>query len=335
MKTGILLNNIGSPNAPEPREVKKFLAQFLMDEDVISLPWLFRFLLVRGIIVPLRGVSSSAKYKKIWFEEGSPLMVYTRRFAAKLQTELGDSFKVELGMRYGDPSIESALESFQKEGVKKVLFAPLYPQFAAATTSASVKELQRLIELKGYRFEIQELHPFYHQAFFQKYWTRGFKSESSKNWDHALFSFHGLPESQVKKISGCLTTTECCAKADACAKNCYRAQCFKTAELISQQVGLSHDQYTVTFQSRLGRAQWIQPYTEATLEALAKSGKKNVLILSPAFVADCVETLEEIQIELREKFISWGGEKLHQVPCPNDDSEWTRGFAGYIQKLYE
>jgi len=142
-----------------------------------------------------------------------------------------------------------------------------------------------------------------------------------------------LPESQIKKTSGCLETANCCEHKDSCAKNCYRAQCFATANMIAQKVGLPSSAYTVSFQSRLGRAKWIQPYTEATLESLAKAGKKNVLILSPAFVADCVETLEEIQLELRDKFLAWGGVELHQVACPNDDSRWAEGFAKHLQSL--
>ncbi len=330
---GVLVNNIGSPNSPEPKDVKKFLSQFLMDEDVISIPWLFRFILVRGIIVPIRGVSSSEKYKKIWFTEGSPLMVHTRRFAAKLQAELGSKYHVELGMRYGEPSIGSALEKFKNAGISKVVFAPLYPQYAAATTSAAIKEFQRVIDLHGHSFQVQNLEPFYHQDFFQKFWVQQFQNEPNKSWDHVLFSFHGLPESQIKKTPGCLVTSDCCDKSDACSKNCYRAQCFQTAHKIASNIGLDKKQYTVSFQSRLGRAKWIQPYTEATLEYLAKNNKKNVLILSPAFVADCVETLEEIQIELREKFLAWGGVNLQQISCPNDDTEWVHGFAQHINNL--
>ncbi len=336
-KTGVLLNNIGSPNSAERRDVKKFLAQFLMDEDVISLPWFFRFILVRGLIVPLRGYSSSEKYKKIWLHEGSPLIVHTRRFAQRLQQALGENYDVQLGMRYGEPSIESAMKEFKNKGIQKVIFAPLYPQYAAATTLASQKEFKRVVaELKpksNLNFKVVDLKPFYQESFFQNFWLRQLKTQSSQSWDHVLFSFHGLPESQVRKTPGCLENATCCEQKERCALNCYRAQCFQTAYKIAEQAGLKKNDYTITFQSRLGRAKWIQPYTEATLKALATNGKKKILILSPAFVADCVETLEEIQLELREKFIAWGGEELNQISCPNDDLIYSNGFAEHLQKL--
>lgn len=332
-KIGILLNNIGSPNSATPKDVKKFLAQFLMDEDVINLPWFFRFILVRGIIVPLRGISSSEKYKKIWFTEGSPLIVYTRRFAARLQEALGMNYHVELGMRYGEPSIENALTVFKNDGIKKIIFAPLYPQYADATTSASKKELKRVLSDPKFNFSVTDLPPFYNVDFFQDYWVRHLKDQQTSTWDHILFSFHGLPESQIKKIPGCLVSSDCCEQKERCALNCYRAQCFQTAYKIAAVAGIKKDQYTISFQSRLGRAQWIQPYTEATLKRLAESGKKKILILSPAFVADCVETLEEIQLELREKFIAWGGTELHQISCPNDDLNYSKGFADNLRSL--
>lgn len=336
-KIGVLLNNIGSPNSASPTDVKKFLAQFLMDEDVISLPWLFRFILVRGIIVPLRGYSSAEKYKKIWFKEGSPLIVHTRRFAQRLQESLGEAYHVELGMRYGTPSIEGAMEKFKEEGVEKVIFAPLYPQYAAATTMASQKEFKRVVrELKlksNFNPSSTDLNPFYEESFFQNFWISQLKDQLSRSWDHILFSFHGLPESQVRKTSGCLASANCCEQKERCALNCYRAQCFQTAYKIAEQTGLKKSDYTISFQSRLGRAKWIQPYTEATLKVLAQSGKKKILILSPAFVADCVETLEEIQLELREKFIDWGGQELSQISCPNDDLMYSTGFADHLRSL--
>ncbi|WII72439.1 ferrochelatase [Bdellovibrio sp. 22V] len=333
-KTGILLLNIGSPLSYEVSDVAKYLKTFLMDKDIISIPYLLRWPLVNAMIVPKRAPYSAANYKKIWIDnEGSPLTVYTRRFADKLQKQLGEQFLVKIGMRYSEPSIEKALREFATAAVDTILLAPLYPQFAQATTGSSVRETQKIAARLGLNTPLRTLAPFYHAPAFITPSVQIIRDAlEGKEVDHYLFSFHGLPESQIRKVHGCLRSDDCCFVPNACEKGCYRAQCFATATRIAESLEIPASHWSVSFQSRLGRGEWLKPATDHTLEILAQTGKKKIAVVCPSFVADCIETLEEIGIGGKELFIEKGGDEYHLVPCLNDDERWVQGFADLLKE---
>jgi len=334
-KKGVLLLNIGSPNSYQVPDVKKYLTRFLMDKDVINLPFILRWILVRGIIVPRRAPHSAANYKKVWIQnQGSPLTVYTQRFADKLQKHLGSDYDVKVGMRYADPDIEKALRHFKAQGIESLILVPLFPQYAAATTESSLKETHRLMKELDFSVPSQTLPPFYSaEAFIDPSVRIIQETLADKKPDHYLFSFHGLPESHVRKNPGCLRSDDCCFEPGACAKNCYRAQCFESATRIAEDLELLDSHWSVSFQSRLGRGEWLKPATDHTLEILAQTGKKKIAVICPSFVADCIETLEEIGLGGKEVFLENGGEEYSLVPCLNDDNEWTEKFARLIKEL--
>lgn len=334
-KKGLLLLNIGSPRSYEVPDVAKYLRTFLMDEDIINIPFFVRWPLVNAIIVPRRAPFSAANYKKIWMEgEGSPLTVYTQRFATQLAQELGSEYVVKIGMRYSDPSIEEALKEFAQEAVESIILAPMYPQYAEATTGSSLKEVERLQKKLGLQFKTKILPPFYANKEFIDPTAKVTQATlANKEVEHYLFSFHGLPESQVKKVQGCLVTENCCFEKNACAKKCYRAQCFATADAVANKLGLEKNQWSVAFQSRLGRGEWLKPATDDTIEKLAGQGIKKIAVICPSFVADCIETLEEIGIGAAELFHEKGGTDYHLVPCLNDQKEWVAEFAENLAKL--
>lgn len=333
-KKGVLLLNIGSPKSYEVADVAKYLKTFLMDKDVINLPFVFRWILVHGIIVPRRAPFSAGNYKKVWMEnEGSPLTVYTQRFADKLQRDLGPSYAVKIGMNYSEPSVEQALKEFADEKITTILLAPLFPQFAEATTGSSVRSAERRLQMSGLNAKTQVLPPFFEsQAFIEPSVRIAKEALAGKKNDHLLFSFHGLPESHLRRIEGCRLNDTCCLEKTACARNCYRAQCLASAQKIAEGLGLEKSQWSMSFQSRLGRAEWLKPSTDDALKNLAESGKKNLAVICPSFVADCIETLEEIGMGGEELFKEHGGESFTLIPCLNEDSEWTSKFATLIQQ---
>lgn len=334
-KKGVLLINIGSPLSYSLLDVKKYLKTFLMDKDVISIPYLFRWLLVHGVIVPKRAKYSAENYRKIWLEhEGAPLSVYTQKFAQQLQQHLGEHYIVKIGMRYSKPSIESALRNFAESDVKTLILAPLYPQYAEATTGSSLKEIDRLVGRLGIKIPTETLPPFFNEdGFIQSYVDVIRNKVSEKRPDHFLFSFHGLPESHIRKVQGCLTTEGCCFEDNACDKGCYRAQCFATATKVAETLEIPDSHWSVSFQSRLGRGKWLKPATDQTLELLAKKEKKVIAVICPSFVTDCLETLEEIGIEGQNIFKQNCGEEFLLIPCLNDNSKWTQRFAELIKEL--
>lgn len=332
-KIGVLLSNIGSPKSYDVEDVKKYLQNFLMDKDVINLPFPLRWLLVNGLIVPRRAPHSAKNYQKVWIEKkGSPLTVYTQEFAQQLQKELGPEYVVKIGMRYAEPTMKKALQDFAEAQVSRLVLAPLFPQYAEATTESSLKEIKRLMKNLNLSLPTKSLPPFYDEDAFIKPSVRMIRDTlKDKKPDHYLFSFHGLPESHVRKIEGCLISEGCCFEQEACAKNCYRAQCFKSATDIAESLNIPDSHWSVSFQSRLGRAEWLKPSTDHTLEVLAKTGKKNIAVICPSFVADCIETLEEIGLGGQEIFQEHGGQDYTLVPCLNADREWTQGFADLIR----
>ncbi len=327
MKTAILLVNLGTPRSPTLTSVFRYLNEFLTDPRVIDLPWWRRQLLVRGTIVPLRLRQSTHSYQRIWTEEGSPLMIYGLRVKKLLQEALGEAFHVELAMRYQEPSIEKGLQNLMQQQPDRLIILPLFPQYASATTG-SVH--QKVMELLSLYTEIPHVtfisqfanHPAFHEALCQVAAEKPLDA-----YDHILFSYHGLPERQLKKAdAGCLSG-DCCQKS----RSCYRAQCFDTTRGVVEKWRLPKERYSICFQSRLGKEPWLQPYASDRIVQLAKEGKKRVLVFCPSFVCDCLETLFEIGEEYGALFKLAGGETLELVPGLNDHPAWISALQEICQ----
>jgi ferrochelatase len=330
----LLLVNLGSPASTEVADVRRYLNQFLMDPYVIDLPWPVRRLLVSLILIK-RPAQSAHAYASIWWPEGSPLVVLSRR----LQQAMQDQWRhgpVELAMRYGQPSIESALLRLAEQGIQQVTLAPLYPQFADSTVTTVIEEAKRVLRAHNLNLRIAVLPPFYDQPEYLDALVDSAKPYVQQPFDHLLLSFHGLPERHLHKLdpSGhCLKGAECCRTASPeVLAHCYRAQCLRSAAAFASRLGLGPEQWSVSFQSRLGRAKWIEPYTETRLDELGKQGVKKLLVMCPAFVADCIETLEEIGDRGLEQFQAAGGESLQLVPCLNDHPSWVAALNSLSER---
>lgn len=321
---GVLLVNLGTPRSPSIKHVYSYLTEFLTDGRVIDLSWIKRQLLVRGIIIPTRVRQSAAQYKAVWGPEGSPLMFHGRSVEKKLQEALGPSYKVVLAMRYQTPSILEGLEALKKENLDEIVVIPLFPQYASATTGSVHEEVMKHLKKWQVIPKMTFLnHYFDHPALLEAFAKKG-RQYPLESYDHILFSFHGLPERQIRKIdvsSHCLKEG-CCSAICASNKNCYKGQCYATARGIVEKLGIAKDKYTVCFQSRLGKEPWIQPYVTDLIEEWGKKGGKKILVFSPAFVCDCLETLHEIQTEYGKEFVDLGGERLDLVEGLNDDPLW-------------
>lgn len=328
MKTGVLIVNIGTPESPSTQDVGVYLKKFLMDEDVIALPFLFRWILVNLIIVPFRAVRSAAKYAKIWTPEGSPLKVNTEKFVQALINELPSDFTVKIGMAFSEPSILTSLTQFKSEGIDKIIVCPMFPQYADATTGSVIKAVRKFANALKLSAEIKFIKPFYNQDFYLNNVFEKMKISKPQHW---IFSYHGLPEKQITKNNECRLSETCCFSQKSCTIKCYRSHCVQTTEAIAKKLNLNKSQYTMTFQSRLGVKKWLQPYTDDILKLLPTQGTKNISVVSPAFVADCLETLEEINLESRHTFKENGGEIFNYIECLNSDHEWVKGFSGYLQ----
>lgn len=330
MKTGIILNNIGTPRSYSPDDVGLYLSEFLMDKNIIGAPWLIRYILVNLLIVPRRKYQSAEKYKRIWGKEKSPLLEITENFKSKMQEFLDEElYPIEIGMRYGQHSISKAVDKLIQKKVDHIIFVPLYPQFAQATTGSAVEEFKKIVSASGLSYTITS--SFYNQNFFiQKTAQKMRHYIDGGNYEHIVFSFHGLPESQILKNKTCAINAECCARAEQEIAGCYRAQCCATAHMIAKELKLPKQHYSITFQSRLGPTKWIQPYTQETVVGLAQNHVKNVLVVTPSFVSDCIETLEEIALEVRHEYQKAGGTDLKLVPCLNSDDDWVKDFSTWI-----
>lgn len=331
MKVGLLLNNIGTPRSARPEDVKVYLDEFLMDPDVISLPRPLRWLLVKGLITPRRSHASAEKYAKIWTDRGSPLMFQTEDLATKLREVLGADWVVEIGMRYGQPSIQEGLSRLRQAGVEKIIFAPLFPQWSEATTASANKAFLAALKAMNWSPPIRLWPAFFDEKYFLEPLERQLQGRDLSD-RFVLFSFHGLPESQVKKGPGCLQSENCCVAAGACEKPCYRAQCLKGAQALARARGLQEGRWGVGFQSRLGPARWIGPATDDVVASLVSRGFTKLTVLCPSFVSDCLETLEEIGIGLKEDFLRSGGEDFELLPCLNAEETWVKGFAEALRR---
>lgn len=332
---GLLLINVGTPDAPTPEAVRRYLREFLSDPRVIDMHPVGRWLLLNLIILPFRPAKSAHAYQQIWTEQGSPLLHHGERLVEKVEALLGDGWAVELGMRYGNPSLASALERLQARGAERLVVLPLYPQYASATTGSSLEALYRALGSKPVVPGLLALDPFYDDpGFLDAFAENGRPLLAEKNPDHVLFSFHGVPERQVEATAPghCLKGDACCAQITAANRHCYRAQCFATARHLAERLALPPDRWSISFQSRLGRTPWIRPYTDEVLPELVARGVKKVLVFSPAFVADCLETLEELGIRAREDFIARGGEELWLVPSLNASDTWASAIVEMVER---
>ena len=335
MKKGVLLVNLGSPDSPNPPEVKKYLEEFLMDERVIDAPKLLRTLLVKGIILNTRPKKSAKAYQKIWWEEGSPLIVLSERLQAKVQEKV--SVPVALAMRYGNPSIKSGLQALADQGVTDTLIIPLYPQFAMATTETILVLAEELRQKHFPSMNFTSLPAFYHHADYIRVLANSIQEYlKDKEWEHLLFSYHGVPKRHIRKSditkSHCKMDGKCCSTPSAAHEFCYSHQCYETTRQVAEYLELKEGTFSTSFQSRLGLDPWLQPYTDKTIEAFAKKGTKKMAVVTPAFVSDCLETLEEIGMEAVEDFEDNGGEQLHVVPCINDREDWIKVMSRWIDE---
>jgi ferrochelatase len=327
MRTGLLLINLGTPDAPTTGAVRRYLREFLGDPRVLDIHPIGRALLLHLIILPRRPAKSAHAYRSIWDpERGSPLLYHSRDLAAAVAAQLGPDWHVELAMRYGKPSLGDALDAFAKQEVERVVVLPLFPQYASSSTGTAQA---RVMELAGQRWNVPALDfvpAFYNDPGFVAAFEQVARPVLADfRPDHVLFSFHGLPVRQIVKTDRdrtvCFQHETCCDELTN--KNCYRAQAFATARALASRLALAPDRYTICFQSRLGRTPWIEPYTDHVIDRLGRGGTKRLAVLCPAFVADCLETVEEIGIRARAQFQLAGGDELILVPSLNATQPWV------------
>ena len=335
-KTGVLLVNLGTPDAPETAPVRRYLRQFLSDPRVLTLPAPLRWALLNLVILPTRPAKSAAAYRQVWREDGSPLLVHSRALEAGVARALGEDFHVELAMRYGNPSIEQGLAACEEAGVSRVIVLPLFPQYASSVTASVGAEVFRCLDKKNDFPPLDILGDFHVAPGFIDSWGE-LAREDLKRFapDHVLFSFHGLPEDQIRASDPqgghCLSSESCCENPGPSLRRCYRAQCYATAKALTGALALEPETTSVTFQSRLGPRPWIQPFTDIELPKLAEAGHRRLAVFCPSFVSDCLETLEEIGIRLREQWTEVGGEELWLSPCLNGDEGFAAAVADWIR----
>jgi ferrochelatase len=337
-KRAILLMNLGSPDSTAVKDVRKYLNQFLMDSRVIDIPLVPRALLVRGIIVPFRAPKSAEAYKTIWTKEGSPLIVFTKQLQQALQQQVEEP--VAIAMRYGNPSPKKAYDELlqQHPGLDEVILVPLYPHYAMSSYETAVEYARSQYENKGYPFKLTVIKPFYNQPDYINALSENIGSNLTEDYDHILFSYHGIPERHIRKSDPtgchCLQVNNCCDAPSVAHATCYRHQVFTTTKLVTEKLGIPKEKYSISFQSRLGKG-WLQPFTDIRLEEMPNEGIKKLLVVCPAFVSDCLETLEEIEERGKESFINAGGESYHMIPCLNTHPLWVSALAGWIEGYRE
>jgi ferrochelatase len=331
-KTGVLLINLGTPDSAKPSSVRAYLKQFLNDPRVIDLPKLVRYVLVNGVIIPFRYKKSAHAYQQVWTKAGSPLLTNSQELITALRDEMGIAYQVELGMRYGNPSIESAVDKLKN--CSKIIAVPLFPQYSSAATGSAIEEFLRTLGKQWNIPDISVKRDFFNHPGFINAYAQLIKDHlKSKQNNTLIFSYHGLPERHIEK-SDC--RSKCsrlnpCPPVDELNTFCYRAQCYETSRLIAKELNLSADDYIVCFQSRLGRTPWIKPYTDIVLTELREKKIENIAIVCPSFVSDCLETLEEINLRAREQWLALKGKEFTFIPCLNHHPLWVKGLAGMIQ----
>ncbi|RPI61069.1 MAG: ferrochelatase [Ignavibacteriales bacterium] len=333
-KTCVLLINLGTPDSPSVKDVRKYLFEFLNDPRVIDINPIGRFFLVNFIIVPFRAPKSAKIYKELWTKDGSPIMIYGESVKEKLQKELGDDFDVELAMRYKNPSLDEVCARMEKRGYEKIIILPLFPQYASASTGSAIEKAMKLISKWWVIPEIKIISQFYDDENYLNCVIEQSKKYNLSDYDHILFSYHGLPERQVDKVYSdgkpC-KDHKCEDEINEDNKYCYKATCFATTRSLAEKLNLSKDRYTVCFQSRLDK-DWLEPFSDKVVEEWAKKGAKKLLVFSPAFVADCLETTVEIGIEYQNIFKKYGGEKVQLVESLNDQPMWIETLKKMVLK---
>ncbi|PCJ97600.1 MAG: ferrochelatase [Flavobacteriaceae bacterium] len=334
---GVLLVNLGSPNSPIAEDVKPYLDEFLMDERVMDVPRWLRKILVRKLILRKRPEKSAEAYKKIWWKEGSPLIVISERFAEKVKKKT--KMPVTLGMRYGAMSIKNALQELHDKGVDDVLMVPLYPHFAMSSTETVEVKAEEERKKHFPKMKLTTLPAFYKNKGYIKVLSESIKKGlEGFECDHILFSYHGLPERHIRKADPTKSHKKleegvvCCTSYSVSSKTCYRHQAYATTDLVQEYLGLKADKVSSSFQSRLAFDPWLKPYTDFEFERLAKEGKKRLAVITPAFVADCLETLEEIAMEGKIQFIEAGGTSYKHIPCLNDNDDWVAVMADWVNE---
>lgn len=336
-KKGVLLVNVGSPDSPAVKDIKRYLREFLMDERIIDLPYLLRYTLVNGIILNTRPPKTSKAYQKIWWNEGSPLIVITKRLTEKIQQQV--SVPVVMAMRYGNPNIASGLQQLHDQGVDEVLLMPLYPQYAMATTQTIEVFAQQLVKKQFPKMKLIKFPAFFHRSEYIEALAEVTRKYLENNpCDHLLFSYHGVPERHLRKTSptpahkNIVENTSCCNPYSEEGKYCYRSHCFETTRLLAEKLELKENTYSQSFQSRLGNDKWITPFTADKIAQLAQQGVKKLAVITPAFVTDCVETLEEIEMAGGKTFRENGGQEFKMVPCLNDSNLWVHALSKWINE---
>jgi len=331
-KKGVLLVNLGSPDSPEVGDVRRYLREFLMDGRVIDIPWITRFFLVHFLILPTRPKESAGAYRKVWLPEGSPLVVTGKNVCAELQARV--DVPVALAMRYQNPSIEHGIDQLLDHGVDELLLIPLFPHYAMSSYETAVEKTKTVLRRMASGLKLAVQPPFFDHPDYIRALVASARGTLDRGYDHLLFSFHGLPERQLKKTdpsgSHCLAADDCCAGNHPSHNTCYRAQCFKTVDAFVRAAGVPPGNYSVAFQSRLGRDPWLKPYTDLELPRLAKQGVRRLLVICPAFVCDCLETVEEIGMRAKETFTEAGGESLELVPCMNEHPLWIEALENMV-----
>lgn len=332
----IVLMNLGSPDSPAVSDVRRYLNEFLMDERVIDkFGYIARLLLVKGIIVPFRAPKSAHAYSTVWMKEGSPLIVISKQVQAALQQQT--EYPVEIAMRYGNPSPKAIFDQLVQSmpNLKEVLLVPMYPHYAMSSYETAVVYAQETHKKGNYSFKLEVLPPYYNNPAYIEAMCANIAPYLEQEYDHILFSYHGIPERhlRVSDPTGkhCLSSGDCCNCSSPAHQFCYRHQCLETMNLVMQQLKIPKEKYSFAFQSRLGRDPWLKPYSDARLQEMPKEGIKKLLILCPAFVSDCLETLEEIAMRGKEDFMEAGGESYEMIPCLNTHPAWIQALASWIQ----
>jgi ferrochelatase len=333
---GVLLINLGSPDAPSVPAVRRYLNEFLMDPYVIDVPWVLRRLIVSATVLPFRPKRSAHAYRSIWRDDGSPLIANTRAFATRLAEIL--ELPIAVGMRYGSPSIADGLEELAGEGVNELLVIPLYPQHADSSRTTSIRRTAELIRERGLTMELMVFPPFYNRSEYIGALAAHCRRELPSDIDQLIVSYHGLPERQLKRADPtrqhCLMSPDCCETRSIAHQTCYRHQSRETTRLLARALDLAASRYTITYQSRLGRAAWTQPFTDDVLRDAPARGWKRIAVVCPAFVADNLETLEEIGERGRQIFLAAGGEKLTLVTSLNTSPEWVAAVAKWCREAF-
>jgi len=336
MKRAVVLMNLGSPESTEVKDVRKYLDEFLMDERVIDKPWLLRALLVKGIIIPARVKNSAHAYKSIWTKEGSPLIVISKKQKEALQKEVEEP--VVIAMRYGNPSPKAAFDALLQKNpdLEEVVVVPMYPHYAMSSFETAVEYAKEQYKNGQYKFKLSFIEPFYNNEDYITALADSIQPYLNEEYDQILFSYHGIPERHIHKSdvtgSHCLQVSNCCEAASEAHKYCYRHQCWTTTKLIIERLNIPANKFGFSFQSRLGRDPWLTPFTAERFEQLPKEGVKKLLVVCPAFVSDCLETLEEIAEEGKESFMHAGGESFKMIPCLNVHPLWIGALAKWVRE---